>query len=117
MQSKYNEALETKQERVESYNWFDLRDQEFMECRLRLIECIQCLDKIQSHLSKASSVNSGKSRCSESVASSHSAHSMRLEAAAKSERASVISIASSFQISIADPKEKAFKQLIHKDQI
>ena len=26
-QSKYDEALETKQERVESYNWFDLRDQ------------------------------------------------------------------------------------------
>ena len=85
-QSKYDQALETKEERVESYNWFDLRDREFMECRLRLIERIQCLDKIQSHLSEASSVRSGKSRRSESVASSRSARSMRLEAAAKSAR-------------------------------
>jgi hypothetical protein len=67
-------------------NWFDLRDREFMECRLRLIERIQSLEKVQSQNSIAKSVRSGKSRRSESVASSRSARPMRLEAAAKSAR-------------------------------
>ena len=34
-QNNLYESLENESERRESYNWFDLRDREFMECRLR----------------------------------------------------------------------------------
>ena len=69
-QNNLYESLENESERRESYNWFDLRDREFMECRLRLIERIQSLEKVQSQNSIAKSVRSDKSRRSESVASS-----------------------------------------------
>ncbi|CAB4035579.1 Hypothetical predicted protein, partial [Paramuricea clavata] len=64
-QNNLYELLKNESERRESYNWFDLQDQEFMECRLRLIERIQLLEKVQSQNSIAKSVTSGKSRRSE----------------------------------------------------
>ena len=81
--NQFHDALENEKERLDEYNWFDLCDREFMECRLRLMECIQSLERVQVKMSEASSVKSGKYCHSESVASSHSVRSMRIEAAAK----------------------------------
>ena len=78
------DALENGKERNESYNWFDLRDREHTECRLRLTERIQAFEKIQRQISETKTIKSCKSHRSESVASSRSARLLRLEAAAKS---------------------------------
>ena len=85
-QNQFHDTLESEKERLDSYNWFDLCVREFTECRLRLMERIQSLERVQVKMSEVSSVKSGKSCRSESVASSCSAHSMRIEAAAKSAR-------------------------------
>ena len=36
--NQFHDALESEKERLNAYNWFDQRDREFMECRLRLEE-------------------------------------------------------------------------------
>jgi uncharacterized NAD(P)/FAD-binding protein YdhS len=46
-QNNLYESLENEFERRESNHWFDLRDREFMECRLRLIERIQSLENFK----------------------------------------------------------------------
>jgi hypothetical protein len=89
---------------------------------------MQSLEKVQSQNSIAKSVRSGKSRRSESVASSRSARSMRLEAAAKSARlrAEIDFLEHEGELrrlqllkeaSIADAEERAFKRIIDEDQI
>ena len=123
----FHNTLESEQERLESYQWFDIRDREFMEFRLRLIERIQSLERIHSQESQASSVKSGKSRRSESVCSSRSARSLRLEAAAKSARLraeidfldqerELRRLQLLKEVSIAEAEERAMKRIIDGEQ-
>ena len=125
--NQFHDALESEKERLDAYNWFDLRDREFMECRRRLMECIQSLERVQVKMSEASSVKSGKSCRSESVASSRSTRSMRIEAAAKSARLraeieflehdkELRRLQLLKEVSIADAEEKAFKRLLDEEQ-
>ena len=37
--------VETEEERNTSYRWFDIRDREYTECRIRMSELIQSLEK------------------------------------------------------------------------
>ena len=125
--NQFHDALESEKERLDAYNWFDLRDQEFMECRLRLMEHIQSLERVKVKMSEASSVKSGKSCHSESVASSRSARSMRIEAAAKSARLhaeieflehdkELCRLQLLKEVSIVDAEEKAFKRLLDEEK-
>ena len=125
--NQFHDALESEKERLDAYNWFDLRDREFMECRLRLMERIQSLERVQVKMSEASSVKSAKSSRSGSVASSRSARSMRIEAAAKSARLraeieflehdkELRRLQLLKEVSIADAEEKAFKRLLDEEK-
>ena len=74
---EYDELLLTDKEKEDSYRWFDVRDREFTECRIRLCERMQVLERKSSRASsRAQSVKSGhsmKSKASErSKASSSS---------------------------------------------
>ena len=81
--------LEREEEREASYQYFDLRDRECMECRVKLAERIYAVEKALGN-SKPKSVASGFSRTSQnsrktgsSRSSANSVHSKRVEAATR----------------------------------
>ena len=85
-QNAFDESLESETEKEHSYYWFDLRDREVLECRLRLSERIRALEMA---IFRPPSIRSQKTNSSRrtGVSSRHSsARSMRLEAAAKTAR-------------------------------
>ena len=45
---EHNELLVTEKEKEDSYQWFDVRDREFTECRIRLCERMQVLERKSS---------------------------------------------------------------------
>ena len=71
-QRAYDDLVETEIEREESYRWFDIRDREYTECRLRICERIQAFDR-SSYRTKSEITGSGSRGSSErsSRASSH----------------------------------------------
>ena len=73
----YYEELYDAKELDEAYKWFDLRDHEHFQCRLRINEALNCVEKQTSD--KMSLVSSKSSKCS----SSSSVRSRRARAAAK----------------------------------
>ncbi|XP_078347357.1 uncharacterized protein LOC144632559 [Oculina patagonica] len=56
---EHDDLLEFEEEREASYRWFDVRDREFFECRMRLCERIQALERKSS---RAPSMKSGHSK-------------------------------------------------------
>ena len=88
-QRAYDDTLESEKAKNESYMWFDLRDRETTECRLRLTEAIRALEtKIaskSSQLSLSSRSTKGSERSSSSSRRS-SARSLILQAASKTAR-------------------------------
>ena len=81
----YKSLLDSSAEKEESYQWFDVRDREFVEQRMKLCEQIQCLERgslftkssaLSRHRSKIKSKSSIKS-------SSHSVSQARMDATAK----------------------------------
>ncbi|KAL9954294.1 hypothetical protein ACROYT_G041813 [Oculina patagonica] len=56
---EHDDLLELEEEREASYRWFDVRDREFFECRMRLCERIQALERKSS---RAPSMKSGHSK-------------------------------------------------------
>lgn len=90
-QRAYDDTLESEKAKNESYMWFDLRDRETTECRLRLTEAIRALEtKIaskSSQLSLSSRSTKGSERSSSSSRSRRSsARSLILQAASKTAR-------------------------------
>ena len=71
-------------EKQESYQWFDIRDRGVMECRLRLVEFIQALEK-KIYQDEAVS-NHSKSNKSTLSSRASSIRSRRLDAASKTAR-------------------------------
>ena len=47
-QKAYDDLLESPEEKDASYQWFDIRDRELTECRIRICERIQALEKIST---------------------------------------------------------------------
>ena len=76
-QKAYDDLLESPEEKYASYQWFNICDQEFTECRIRICERIQALEKISTR------PPSEKSRHSRnlSVRSSRSSSSHRISLA------------------------------------
>ena len=76
-QKAYDDLLESPEEKYASYQWFNICDREFAECRIRICERIQALEKISTRPS------SEKSRHSRnlSVRSSRSSSSHRISLA------------------------------------
>ena len=84
----FDDLLELEEERNASYHWFDIRDREFIECRIRVCERIQALERKSSRTPSEKSSFSRKSKSSDKskLSSSSTKHlSLALiDAAAKS---------------------------------
>ena len=87
----FDELLETESERENSYRWFDVRDREFTEHRMRICKRIQSLQRVSYAKSRSSAVKSRRSVTSKS--SSHkslrSVSLARADAAAKAAKAKI----------------------------
>ena len=85
-QRAFDDMLDTEESKQASYHWFDFRDRECVECRMKITERIRILEK---SLFKANSVKSGlsnPSRHSSKISRGSSGRSRRIDAAAKSAR-------------------------------
>ena len=83
--------MELPEEKEASYSWFDFRDREFIECRTRVCECIQALERKYVKPPSETSNHSRKSKMSGwSMTSSSSSKRLSLaliDAAAKAAKA------------------------------
>ena len=87
-----DELLETELERENSYRWFDVRDREFTEHRMRICERIQSLQRASYAESRSSAVKSRRSVTSKSSSRKSSQRSVslaRADAAAKAAKAKI----------------------------
>ena len=88
----FDELLETGSEREDSYRWFDVRDREFIEHRMRICERIQSLQRASYAESRSSAVKSRRSGTSKSSSHKSSLRSIslaRADAAAKVAKAKI----------------------------
>ena len=88
----FDELLETESEREYSYRWFDVRDREFTEQRMRICERIQSLQRASYAESRSSVVKSRRSVTSKSLSRKSSLRSVslaRADAAAKAAKAKI----------------------------
>ena len=84
----FDDELETETGKQSSYHWFDVRDREYMECRIKVTERIYALEKGSHRTKSERSGYSDRSKRSALTQGSRprSVRSMRLEAAAKGAR-------------------------------
>lgn len=125
---EHDELLVTEEEREASYRWFDLRDREYTECRIRLCERIQAIEKdLYKSFSDRSSVKSAKSKVSKASSSSQAALSKALvDATAKAaklqaemdfleQERELRRLQLKKAIAIATAEEKAIKGIIEEE--
>lgn len=85
----YHELLESFEDTEASYHWFDLRDREYQQCRMKISERIHAVERESC---KQSSIKSFRSKTSKSEStrssrlSTSSAHSRKIRAVAKAAR-------------------------------
>ena len=81
--------LEFSDDSEASYHWFDIRDREYQQCRMKICEKIHALER-ESHKESSSVSSRSKTTTSRSTNSSRlstsSAHSRKIRAAAKAAR-------------------------------
>ena len=133
---EHDDLLLTEKEREDSYRWFDVRDREFTECRIRLCERMQALERKSSRApSCAQSVRSGhsmKSKASErSKASSSSTKHLSLALIDAAAKAAKLQAEMEFfekekelrrlqlekELAIASAEEKAIKRILQEDRL
>ena len=85
----YHELLELSDDLEESYHWFDIRDHDYQQCRMRICEKIHGMKrechKEPSSISSRSKTTSSRSTNSSRLSTS-SAHSRKIRAVAKAAR-------------------------------
>ena len=124
----YESLLDSSAEKEESYQWFDVRDREFTEQRMKLCERIQCLEKGSLFTkSSASSSHTSKTRSKSSVkSSSRSVSQARADAAAKAAKAKIEMeflekenelrrIQLEKEYALAKAEESAFKEILDEE--
>ena len=133
---EHDDLLLTEKEKEDSYRWFDIRDREFTECRIRLCERMQVLERKSSRApSRAQSVKSGhsmKSKASErSKASSSSTKHLSLALLDAAAKAAKLQAEMEFfekekelrrlqlekELAIASAEEKAIKRILQEDRL
>ena len=128
-QKAYDDLLESPEEKDASYQWFDIRDREFTECRIRICERIQALEKISTRPPSEKSRHSRKS----SVRSSRSSSSHRISLALVDAVAKAVKLRAEMElfhkereirrlhlekeIAIANAEEDAIKRIIDEDKL
>lgn len=87
-QKAFDDELETETDKQSSYHWFDVRNREYMECRIRVTERINALEKGSHRTKSERSSYSDRSKRKALTQGSRpsSARSMRLQAVVKSGR-------------------------------
>ena len=78
---EYHDTMTNEEEKQASYQWFDIRDREYTECRLNLSERLYALERKSERSKSLSSVRSRSSASSKS--SRRSVISKRIEAASR----------------------------------
>ena len=124
----YESLLDSSAEKEESYQWFDVRDREFTEQRMKLCERIQCLEKGSLFTkSSASSSHRSKTRSKSSIkSSSRSVSQARADAAAKAAKAKkemeflekeneLRRIQLEKEYALAKAEESAFKEILDEE--
>ena len=85
----YHDLLESLDDSDASYHWFDIRDREYQQCRIRICEKIHALER-ESHKESSIISSCSKTTTSRSTNSSwlstSSAHSRKIRAVAKAAR-------------------------------
>ena len=82
--NEFHEYVEGEKDRAASYQWFDLRDRDFNECRMKISSRIHAIERrsIKASSGKSSSQSSSRSTRSSHLSSS-SARSRKIKAAAR----------------------------------
>lgn len=124
----YENLLDSSAEREESYQWFDVRDREFTEQRMKLCEQIQRLEKESLFTkSSASSSHRSKIRSKSSIkSSSRSVSQARADAAAKAAKTKIEMeflerenelrrIQLEKEYALAKAEESAFKEILDEE--
>ena len=76
----FEQLAETSEEKDESYHWYDTRDREFIELRMRVCERMQAVERADSAVSRRSN---SKSSVSSATSSARSVSLAKANAAAK----------------------------------
>ena len=121
----YEEVLNSPVDKEEAYRWFDVRDREYTECRMRLTNHLQALER---KLHDARSVKSSRSGKTRSTAPSRvsSTRSRLLETSSKAaklevemqfiaQEAEVRRLQLEKEIALARAEEKAIKKIMEQD--
>ena len=121
----YEEVLDSPVVKEEAYRWFDVRDREYTECRMRLTNHLQALER---KLHDARSVKSSRSGKTRSTAPSRvsSTRSRLLETSSKAaklevemqfiaQEAEVRRLQLEKEIALARAEEKAIKKIMEQD--
>ena len=125
----FDELLETAVEREDSYRWFDVRDRDFTEHRMRICERIQSLQRASYAESRSSVTKSGRSGASKSLSHKSSLHSVSLARADAAAKAAKVKIEMEYldkenelkriqlekQYALAKAEESAFKELLDEE--
>ena len=113
----YEELLETLVEKKESYRWFDVRDREFLEKRMKICEHIQSLER--SSYGSERSVTSGhtskskfRKRNMSCKSSQYSLSLAKADANAKIEMEFLDKETALKQYALAKAQETAFKEVL-----
>ena len=128
-QKAYDDLLESPEEKDASYQWFDIRDREFTECRIRICERIQALEKIstrppseKSRHSRKSSVRSSRSSSSHRISlalvdAAAEAAKLRAEMELFDKEREIRRLQLEKEIAIANAEEDAIKRIIDEDKL
>ena len=86
----YEKILESSQERDEAYRWFDVRDRDYTECKMRLTQHLQAVGKRLYTVKSVKSVSSVNSKSTmPTKLSRSSAHSRLMDAGARAAKLEV----------------------------
>ena len=128
-QKAYDDLLESPEEKDASYQWFDIRDREFTECRIRICERIQALEKISTRPpsekfrhSRKSSVRSSRSSASHRISlafvdAAAKAAKLRAEMELFDKEREIRRLQLEKEIAIANAEEDAIKRIINEDKL
>ena len=125
----YEEIFESSRDRDDAYRWYDVRDREYTECRMRTAEYLHALDKKSFEVKSVKSSCSGKSHSTASTRLSRSsARSRLIEAGTKTprlevemklleEEAEVRRLQLRKELALANAEEETIKKILDEEVV
>ena len=121
----YEELLEETHDKDKAYRWYDVRDREYSECRMRIAEHLHAIERRSQRTKSVKSSSSRKSRTTISTKLSRSsARSQLIEAALKAaklevemkfleEEAEIRRLQIKRELALANAEEETIKKILH----